>query len=274
MVAIALLMIVAFSLSACSTNQRINDDANARSAYGGEDATAGNDFGEDDDYVYSLDDVSSLQGIYVLSSSEDSLKPVCTTDRVYYAVDYDNFDGTDFRREFSLYEYGEPDVVDRAAGEKLAIAGSSASSSTSIDTSCYLQKVSYSGYYQGSGVAGSVDDYEEIDGESTDSADFDISKHGIVMHRASSHEEYMDMMTSATVMNVAAGWYEGSAWVDGKIGLTVPYYFTGDKIEAVVTPTKNGYFLIDVDDLEEGVYVLKSYYLDNLDSDTYYLFEV
>lgn len=221
----------------------------------------------EDDYSIPMADIEYLSGAFLLNAEGTGLEDL----EVSETLAYDNvvgWDSTVVSKEDSFYisSGGEAVTIDRGAGEKLVLVGEAAQyHHDAID----LRVATDWGYWQGPEVSGRPSSYEEIEGTSMEGldgsslADF-LSGFGLEYHwvyyggnyngKLIDHCDELYMIVSDEPTVLSAGFYKDTKWIDGSIPVQTPYYCCTGKQEVSVMPTKEGYFEVDVSELDPGVY--------------------
>lgn len=180
-----------------------------------------------------------------------------------------------------------PYKIDRDSGDLLVTV-----SDESVSGSATLIRCIESGYWQGSAVSADIGSYAEIGG--IDVSAIDLGKNAAAVRNTAAfwnelgvswcryfeskaaglvgtgsyspateddgayvdHCEEHILLRSQTPLSLPAGWYDGTDYNEGSININEPYYIFDQSIEysAPIEKTKDGYFIIDVSNLESGIY--------------------
>ena len=281
--AASVLLALSVSIAGCSPSTSTESELEDTEAVGAADDAEGGMSNEEEsgtaeanrtwrpsESVISVDELAGQEGLYVLSPDGQWLKPVYSdTRQVCFscALDDENVDSSG--EQVDLYEGNFPETIDRAAGEQLVIVTASSNTAVRVGMS------SLTGFYQGAYISGNLEDYEEIEGANVAGEDFDITDYGVTQHviYGQRKEDYSDRTDTAYSFGydlymlttewspqevwLNAGWYEGSTWVNEDIYIGMPFYIVrgNDHTRCESIPTHNGYFIVDTESLEPGVYV-------------------
>lgn len=255
------------SSSTTGTSSSSSSSTSSSTSSGDADYTH-DEYDESDYYTIDFADLGSTDGMFVVDAAQtEALQLWSQAD----PTSFDEFDGTDYRLEemdydenmsldggFLLGAAEDPFEIDASAGEQLAIVGNDGSG-------VRLFPADFIGYGNPdySEEMASIDEIEGVDIDATHSfpeANEALEGTGLTFYpyvRSGGSNESI-LLADAEDQDVEFGNYSGSTFEENSCFMYAGYYtaLKRDLIIPDVTSTKDGYFVIELDGVEPGTYLL------------------
>jgi hypothetical protein len=231
------------------------------------------DYAEEATYMDAipLSEVNSLNGIYRLNTSEETLIPLYDT--VYFKR-IEKFDGEKFDGYICCPMAEYPVSIDQSKGEQLVLVGTEAAnraeSESDIINIYTINVVGYGNYSMLNDLQ--ADEMQEIQGIDLSQNGDDVGVindalegTGLSYHYYSVLNDsfrYVGLLVSQNQeATVTYSEYEGTQYVTTNVSMINPYYLVdwSDYTTVSIEKTQNGYFIVDTSSLPSGTYMVASY---------------
>lgn len=208
--------------------------------------------------TYSLNDISSLSGFFVLNQNSDLISVPRAKDRGFYESTKKYLHRTD-----SL-----PICLDRSKGDKLVVVGGEWEGRSRYEKTNMIMEIhnlnflGYGNMYMFEDL--STDEMDNINGISISKINDDAEKLRQALSGTgiscvySGGFDHIYLISSQYNTPVTCGFYEGTEYKSMTVNLTHPF-IVPDRENPIIVPvqaTQNGYFIIDVSTLPAGMYAV------------------
>lgn len=228
-------------------------------------------------YTYSLDDIYTLNGVFRLNENADTVTQVVGnlgSGNGVRIMEYDGNEGDDW-----LGWGAVPTDINRENGEKLVLVGtewanmSQADKESGVIPMNHLNFLGYGNISMLSNMSRTeILDIQNIDissvSEDEEAVNAALSGTGLRYHTyyviQDSFRPKDLLLTDQYMQEVAVSYYEGTEYLTLNIAMADPCYLgartvTEDTPTVSVQQTKEGYFILDVSGLPQGLYAVEGY---------------